>query len=55
MNDANTKRFFITGVSTGFGRALGMAALEEGHRRRQLAVDVFDRLQLNAAPRREAQ
>ena len=28
----NTKRFFITGVSSGFGRAIANAALKAGHR-----------------------
>ena len=31
MTDTNARIFFITGVSTGFGRALAMAALERGH------------------------
>src|ERR1700712_538909 len=31
MSDAKSKRLFITGVSSGFGRALAEAALAEGH------------------------
>jgi NAD(P)-dependent dehydrogenase (short-subunit alcohol dehydrogenase family) len=32
MSDGKTRIFFITGVSTGFGRALAEAALAEGHK-----------------------
>ena len=32
MSNATTKTFFITGVSSGFGRALSQAALDAGHR-----------------------
>jgi NAD(P)-dependent dehydrogenase (short-subunit alcohol dehydrogenase family) len=32
MSDSKTKTFFITGVSTGFGRALAEAALAAGHK-----------------------
>ncbi len=32
MSDTTTKTFFITGVSTGFGRALAEAAVAEGHK-----------------------
>lgn len=32
MSPATSKTFFITGVSTGFGRALAQAALQAGHR-----------------------
>lgn len=32
MNDSAAKTFFITGVSSGFGRALSRAALDAGHR-----------------------
>lgn len=32
MRDSSSKTFFITGVSSGFGRALSQAALAAGHR-----------------------
>ncbi len=43
------KTFFVTGVSSGFGRALSEAALADGHRvvgtlRDEAARDAFDRL-----------
>jgi NAD(P)-dependent dehydrogenase (short-subunit alcohol dehydrogenase family) len=49
MIDRATKIFFITGVSTGFGRALSEAALAEGHRvvgtlRNEEARGEFDRV-----------
>ena len=32
MHDSSPQTFFITGVSSGFGRALSQAALAAGHR-----------------------
>jgi NAD(P)-dependent dehydrogenase (short-subunit alcohol dehydrogenase family) len=49
MTETKSKTFFITGVSTGLGRALAEAALADGHRvvgtlRNEAGRDEFDRL-----------
>jgi NAD(P)-dependent dehydrogenase (short-subunit alcohol dehydrogenase family) len=49
MSSTHSKIFFITGVSTGFGRSLAQAALAEGHRvvgtlRDQTALGEFELL-----------
>jgi NAD(P)-dependent dehydrogenase (short-subunit alcohol dehydrogenase family) len=49
MTETKSKTFFITGVSTGLGRALAEAALADGHRvvgtlRNKAGRDEFDRL-----------
>jgi NAD(P)-dependent dehydrogenase (short-subunit alcohol dehydrogenase family) len=54
MSAVQAKTFFITGASSGFGRALAEAALADGHRvvgtlRNQVALDTFNALHAERA------